>query len=434
MEGGSGMSVDNTVFNLGISNSLDLFKLPIEQIGVDQTFYVEHKPITPLSNENAPMTFYIGESGNFMDLRKCRLRLKVKLVRADSTPLDEKEQVSLVNAPLHAGFSQVSCKIQGISVSNNDNLHPYRGYLKTLLNTSKEAKESHLTAELFKIDTGAFSTDLTSSLGMLFRGARLAKSQSCQIEGYLQDDIFSCDRLLLSNINMELKFYRARPEFYIQASTDHKYKLVIEDATFLACMVNLSPEVSFGISEGLQHSKALYPFTRTQILAFSIPTGARSFDFTNLFGNNLPSKLFCFFVKSSSLIGDFKTNPLYFEAAGLRDMYLSVDGIPMPAGGMRVEDFTSTGSMNSIPYMYLFDAITDGNLHSFGNGLDCELFSTGFSIYAFTTSAISRNRKHGNIWISGSFSTPLPEAMSLLIYGEYPAVLSIDASRNVYLE
>ena len=262
---------------------------------------------------------------------------------------------------------------------------------------------------------------MTSVTGNAFQRGKACKISILSFKGYLQDDIFSCDRLLLSNVNMELKLYRARPEFYIQTNTDFKYKLIIEDATFLPCMCSLSPEVSFGISEGLRHSKALYPFTKTQTLAFSIPTRARSFDLMNLFGNHLPSKLF--FVRSNSLMGDFKTNPLHFKDAGLRDMHLSADGIPMPAGGMRVEEFTSTGSMNIIPYMYRFDTINDGNLDSFGNGIDCELFSSGFSIYAFTTSAISTSRKHGNIRISGSFSTPLLEAMSLLIYGEYTAVL-----------
>ena len=129
MEGASGMTTD-AVSDLGIPSSLDLFKLPIEQIGVDQRFYVEHKPMTPLSYENAPRTFYIGESGNLMDLRKCRLCLSVKLVRLDSSDMKVKEQTTLVNTPLNCTFSQMSCKIQGISVSNNNNLHPCRGYFK----------------------------------------------------------------------------------------------------------------------------------------------------------------------------------------------------------------------------------------------------------------------------------------------------------------
>ena len=57
-----------------------------------------------------------------------------------------------VNLWLHALFSQVEVFLNNKLVTPSSTAYPYRAYIETILNFSKDAKDSHLTSALFYKD------------------------------------------------------------------------------------------------------------------------------------------------------------------------------------------------------------------------------------------------------------------------------------------
>ena len=167
------MANHDSSLNLGIISSLDLFKIPLNEVGAENRFYVEQKPISAISNQDSPITFYIGQTSNFIDLQKKRLRLTIKLVKSPNINLPAKEKVSTCNSVIGSVFSDAVLKINGVIASSSNGLYPFESYLKKLLFTSKNAKESLLSSEMFFKDTKNYKSSVTGSEGCTQRGVQI---------------------------------------------------------------------------------------------------------------------------------------------------------------------------------------------------------------------------------------------------------------------
>ena len=77
------------------------------------------------------------------------MHVKAKTTAADGANLDADVQVGPVNLWLHALFSQVEVFLNNKLVTPSSTAYPYRAYIETILNFSKDAKDSNLTFALF---------------------------------------------------------------------------------------------------------------------------------------------------------------------------------------------------------------------------------------------------------------------------------------------
>ena len=102
-----------------------------------------------------------------------------------------------VNLWLHALFSQVEVFLNNKLVTPSSTAYPYRAYIETILNFSKDAKDSHLTSALFYKDK-AGKMDLVSPLaeeanvntGLKERHAHTRQSRSVAMEGRIHSDLY----------------------------------------------------------------------------------------------------------------------------------------------------------------------------------------------------------------------------------------------------
>ena len=86
-------------------------------------------------------------SDKFLDLNNLFVKVKCKITKANGQNLADK--VSVINYPMSSSFSQVDILLGGKVVSSSTNTYPYKAYIKTLLNYSKEAKNKQLGMGLF---------------------------------------------------------------------------------------------------------------------------------------------------------------------------------------------------------------------------------------------------------------------------------------------
>ena len=133
-------------------SELDLFQVPPTQVSLDKGHWVEHQPVSSVS-EHGPITFLSPGTEEYIDLSKTILVVRAKVTKADGTNLDDDEKVGPVCNFLHSLFKQVDVFLKGKQVTQATGTYAYRSYLETLLNYDPSAKQSQLTASLFYKDT-----------------------------------------------------------------------------------------------------------------------------------------------------------------------------------------------------------------------------------------------------------------------------------------
>ena len=140
-------------------SELDLFSIPPTQTSIDSGTFVEYRPISTLT-DGAPIEFDVTASGDdYLDFANSYLHVKVKIERANGTPLEAADTVGPVNNLLHSMFSQVDVSLNGTLITNSTNTYPYRAYLENLLTFGPAAKKSQLTSGLFyKDEAGKMDT------------------------------------------------------------------------------------------------------------------------------------------------------------------------------------------------------------------------------------------------------------------------------------
>ena len=424
---------------LGVVPQLNLFQSPLIQSGVERSFFVEFRPTSQLS-ENGPVHFHMGGDGShYLDLKRSRLFVKLKLLKEDGKALTQTEIACPINLILHSMWSQVEVKISGKVVSMSNNCYHYKSYLQTLLRTSDSAKEGHLMAQGYHQDNGDVDKIIGNS-GALARTSFFAKSQSVQLESSILEDIFQSGRYLLNNTPVDIKLFRAPNSFTCMTKDSTlKVKLEIEDIHFKACYVSVHPGIITGHAAALQKSNAIYPYTRVGMMTFNISSGARQFNLDNLFNGSCPTKVLVSFVDSEAFQGTFQTNPFNFALHSIDQIELTADGYSVPGRALTVgpTDSDFKGRQVVVPFNALADCV-GGLSNHFGNGIDLSDFSHGYAIFGFpiygggpADQNFMQIKKSANIRVQGTFSAALPKPITAIVYAEFPAILEIEGSRNV---
>ena len=73
----------------------------------------------------------------YLDLNNSRLHVLAKITNADGSNIGA-NTAGPINLPLHSMFHEISVELNSRNVSDTSPLYPYRAYLETLLNFSKE--------------------------------------------------------------------------------------------------------------------------------------------------------------------------------------------------------------------------------------------------------------------------------------------------------
>ena len=175
-------------------------------------------------------------------------------------------------------------------------LCPYRAYIETILNFSKDNKSSQLTSALFYKDKAGKMDSVNPvanadavNTGLKERYNLSKESKMVSMEGKIHSDLFAQERYILGGVPIKLKLVRTSAAFSLVSSADPAtYKVVIEDCVFRVRRVNVSSTVMIGHTEALNHTTAKYPINRVERKVFSAPRGNYSGNQPNLSGNLVP--------------------------------------------------------------------------------------------------------------------------------------------------
>ncbi|XP_041364399.1 uncharacterized protein F54H12.2-like [Gigantopelta aegis] len=417
------------------AEELSIFELPRTFTSVEKIYYEDTRPTSQITTENSPVEFNVyGQGIDYIDLKRTKLHVKAKIVKADGSALVKDEKVGPINLWLQSLWSQVDLTLNGKLITTSTNLYPYKSYLKVLLNGTSTAKESSLQSQLYYKDTtdgntldGADPINGINS-GLVNRGAFCELSHTVGMKGPLCEDFLDIKRYLINGVNLQIKLFRTRPSFHLMAGEDNPdYKVKIEDVYLRVCKVRPNTAIITAHAKTLQNTEAIYPFTRSDIKVASIPRGQLSFHWDHLFQNKCPNKVVVALVSAEAVNGSYTKNPFNFAMYDLDTIALYVNGESLPAQPLHV---------NNNQYISAYNNLFEGR-ESIGLDVSRDDFGGGYALYQFTLEPFHLKDgyldliKRGNLRLDLQFKKALPETVNCLIYSEDNLLLQIDGARNI---
>ncbi|KAK3091490.1 hypothetical protein FSP39_020208 [Pinctada imbricata] len=423
------------------SRRLALFHNFPTEAGVEQTEWVDVRPMANPIHGGAVEFNLSGATTNYLDLKRTRLYVRVKLFHEDGSSLTQNESVGFVNLPLHSMWSQVDIAVQQQTVTSSvSNNYPYKAYLDMLFKHGTTQKTIDTQSQLFIPDSGNVDDPdaaAGSNLGLYLRTKYSNNSQSVDMEGPIFMDICQQERFMINGVQITLKFWPSRENFFLLSSEEGmRYKIRVEDCILKCCYVKINPGVIVGHAEALAKQPVLYPFRRSDLKCFAIPAGQFHMNIDDVFQGEIPERLIVGLVSSKAYSGMYHLNPFNFQHFHCNFAAFYVDGKSVPSTPL--EPNYREGTYVS-SYLSLFNS-----KHIYGEDnqffINREDYAKGYCLYMFDINTVydPENNlpllKKGHTRLQLKFETALQEAVTCVCYAHFPAILKIDAARNVEIK
>ena len=465
---------------MAYSSKLALFQPPPVETGILGEQFIEFRPTTTLSDGAAIEFSILGTSAYYIDLKKSRLAVKIKVTKADGSPLDDppeepaasaaqnvkdkyvqdmtnykKNTVAVSNMILHSLFRQVDVSLQQKVISPEIGVnYPYKAILDVLLNYGHEVQGSQLQAEGFYKDNGLVTTErgedgeldekhipapkepTNFNFGEVLRWGLTDNNETLTLEGPLHVDICQMDRLVMNGVQIVVKLFPSLNGFCLRTGGGcaEKYKVKILDAVLKVCHAKVNPKIMVAHNEVLTENVALYPFWKSEIKTFSIPQGSSTQTMNDLFHSKCPQRLVVGFVNSKAYVGNYHFNPFNFQHFNLSYLEFSLDGRSVPGEAIKA-------NFEEKDFVDAYTTLFNSRYPACGSAdfIEKKDYPQGYALYVFNLEsyvqgAMMSNTIEGHTRLTVRFDKPIPEGgATMIVYGQFPSVMKIDKSRNVIL-
>ena len=432
---------------VGYGKELALFQDRQVDGGTESVEWVEYRPMGQPA-EGCPLEFNIsGNTSYYLDLKNIRWLMTLKIVQKDGSDLkwDPPGEgaihnvVCFDNMPSHSMWRQVDMSMQQKAVSAMGKVYPHKANLDVVTMEDTDSKLGAMKKQLYMADIVRYNPEFLypdksgtklQTPGLEWRFNFTRKSQSVDLEGPLYLDLCQQDRYLLNGVAVNIKMWPSEKSFYLLSPEPDadKYKVVIEEAKLQVCVVKVKPEIMMAIEESLKVAPALYPYTRSDIRTIALPQGASNTYVEDVYQGRVPEQLIIAAVSTKAYNGSYKKSAFNYRPFDCDYVGFFVDGQSMPSRPLQMDFENGT-------YM---DGYTSLVKDKYIN-IDRTTYPMGFCIYALDVYGKRTGKRQlpirgGHTRLEIQFANPLPEPVTLILYGKFPACMKVDRERNVTLE
>lgn len=414
---------------------LSLFASPTNQVAVEKVYFTEARPISSIGVSDTPIEIVVSGSGaEYVDLKRSKLYVKARILKADGTALTSDEKTGIVNLPLQSMFSQMDVYLNNKLVSFNTNNYPWKAYFKTILFSGKDELNSQKQSELFYKEEGNIGDANAyngGNTGLVLRYGYTQQSAVFELEGNLMEDIFDIDKYLINGVDIYIKLFRSSAPFFIMsAESSPAYKLELLD---VVAKVRVDPGVLLNHSKQIEATSVKYTIMRNELKMNTIPKGSTEFYWDNIFPQAVPDRIVVALVDQKAVNGDYTANPFNFEHMGLTDVGVYINGESVPGRPLKT-DF-STGLYSSA-YTRLFEASGKWN-NDAGLIITRDDFGNGYSLFVFTIDPCGFGEEYlnlirwGNTRLELKFKQATTKATNAIVFATFSSLLEVDKSRDI---
>lgn len=422
----------------------DIFSTKPYQSTIETSFYTDYRPKT--SGYNQVIIFEIPPSPNYIDLSLTRIKIKCQILNPDGKPVKNAMKTDKVTrdgvwcAPennfLGTLFKDISVSINHKQVTPKGSFYPYRSYLEKLLNYSKESKDTHLSSSLY-IENEVGKFDDIDNAGCKKRMNRMSDDGVLHLTGYLHTELSNVNKLILSNLELNIQFNVNDPRFCLLTDTNvessKQYKIDIQDAILQVRKVKLNESMLYANDIFLKSTNAKYCVERVEMKSKPIKSGESSFIWENCFLAQLPKRIFLFMAEQDAEF-NYRKSPYRFQPFSVS--YISLTGDLFPHLKPIELDIEKKNYMDA--YLSLYDSLNT-YFHDTSIAITPESYLSDNFIVAFDlTDDMSSSANYQSMPKSGvlrlelKFAKPLTTNINLMLYAELENSISIDGDRVVY--
>jgi len=442
-----------------LKSELELFTLPPTQTSIEETRFVKYYPLTSL-DRGGPLEFNIPSSDKeYIDPQKVFLYMKIRILDENGAQLKERTSNDDATVPtksivfpinyFHATcFKSVEVHLNNKSCSNNDTLYPYRAYLETLLSYSRSSKEEQMKAAMWYKDIDPFDEhsdavskntgDRSQNSGALSRFLRTRFSHPFETFGRLHSEIFNQPKLLIGNVDLNIKLQRANNNFSLMAQGENqRYNVSIETAELFVCHKKISDSIREAHLLSLQHNTIKYPVRKVDMKFFTRGANRSDLSEPNLVNGTLPRRIVLGLVNSDAFNGSFHHSPFNFQSFNVSSIAIRKNGENVPFQELEMD-------YENMCYMQGYMTMLEGtNVMFKDRNIDIQPFVNypyGYALYAFdltqdhTEGGNFNLIQQGNISIDIKLMKPSEHGITIVCYLEYDALIEIDRDFNVSYE
>ena len=140
--------------------------------------------------------------------------------------------------------------MNGILVADSNNTYHHRAFLETELKINSDSKESWAICQGYEFDSSIADGDKVK----WFKD-RLANTMKTNyitdLYGALYVDFFTCEKLLIPEVELRIKLYRASNEFSLISPDTKRFTAIIEKASLFVRKITLTESVRLSIERAL---------------------------------------------------------------------------------------------------------------------------------------------------------------------------------------
>ena len=431
-------------------DELNLFKLPVTQIAAERSRYVTIFPKNNVdeTNVNSLITFEISGVPDYLDLHKNFLKIQFQVRRLNGNVLEADENVAPINYIGNSFIQQMKLFLNNKLVSETGaDTYIYRSFIETLVNYSKDVKESLLEMRGWYEDdvpAGQNTIDHAANPGFVKRKAIARQSRTFEVLCPLHADIFNQTNYMLPNVNLRLELIRCPHnkvlvKFDADANNPVEYQLHIKNIEWRVRAVEVNKSLQMSNERKLMKNWAKYQLNRAVVKTY--PLGQDTQDVRNLeiYNGQLPTGMLVTFVTSDAYHGNTGMTPFNFKPFNLQSVQAIVGGRRWPMEKPLATNFTD--SIVTDAYFQFMHNSGFGNTFQESNGITLDKYKSHCFFLAFDFRSDEKDDdsavdviKHGETRLFLRFRTPLAQPTHLIAYLTFDNILRMDVGRNAIMD
>lgn len=366
-------------------------------------------------------------SGSVIDPRSLELQLTIEMIDTNSTE-NTTDKSAYVNNIMHSLFSNCELFLNGVQVSNANNLYPHKVQVETEVSHPTSCKEGILVCQGYQYESDP--SDITD--GESFKKRRkTANSGLIHLYGRLAIDFLSTPLYILPDVEMRIRLTRASSAFVTlatDATAGSTHTIKIKQASLHVHKLELKTETFQSIERGLSKRPARYPFNEVILKSFVVSTGSTQFHKDDLFNREPISRILFAMNDEASFTGKSTSNPFHYQKFNLQRISFEREGASV--GGTPLLVTNDTRSYHN--------TLKSLGVEHFGNGITPDEFENHY-IHVFLVTADSRPSDNtlrpeltgGRLGVNLDFKTPLTAPIRIFFYGERQSNVYISGKREV---
>ena len=430
-------------------DELSLFKLPVTQIAAERSRFLSVYPKNTVNETNisSPIVFEISGVPDYLDLNKNYLKIKFQIKKTTDGDLEDTDNVAPINYISNSFIHQMKIFLNNKLISDSSDTYIYRSYIETLINYSKNVKDTNLQLGGWYEDAIAANQttiDHQNNPGFIKRKGLCVASRIFEVLAPLHSDIFNQTNYMLPNVYLRVELFRNAQQkvlvkFDADANNPVSYNLHIKNIEWSVRVVEVVKSLSLSNERRLLKDTAKYQLNRTIVKTHPLSEHTQDVRNMEIYNGQLPTGMLITFISSTAFHGDAGLSPFNFQPFDLESSQAIVGGRRWPLERPLETNFSS--NIITEAYFQFLNNSGFGNSFQESNGISLEMYKRHCFFLAFDFRSDEKDDdaavdliKYGETRLFLRFRTPLAQPTHLIAYLSFDNILRIDAGRNAIMD